>query len=321
MPGDLIAQSVERAAQLMGLVSRLTRSRWARRLYAAVIVLALGILGLTVWRSWERLSEYSWQWSWRSLALSFVGYTLSLITAVSGWSRIMSSLGTGLSFRQHWKVYTFTNIAKRLPSAIWYASGRLLMYEQLGVSKSLTSLSVAIDLVMIIYTGAISTVLLSLLRGRTWQWAEQVWAYVALLLCLVVIVRPQWTIELLSKARQRTGRQPIEARLRLRDTLGWLPVYTATWLAGGLMLYGLIGALYPVGLGQLVEVLYAWALSGVVSTVLTSVLPLSIGPRELTLIALLSQSMPVPVAAAVALLSRAWMGINQLVWFGISCLL
>lgn len=321
MPGDLISQGVERAAQLVGLASRLMRTRWARRLYAAVILLALGILGLTVWRSWERLSEYNWEWNWSSLALSSVAYTLSLLTAVFGWSRIMSGLGTGLSFRQHWKVYTFTNIAKRLPSAIWYASGRLLMCEQLGVPKGITSVSVAIELVMIIYTGAVSTVVLSFLRGQPWKWAEQAWAYVVLLLCLVVIVRPQWTIELLNKARRRMGRKPIEAELRLRDTLGWLPVYAVTWLAGGSMLYGLIGALYPVGLDRFVEVLYAWALSGVVSTLLTSVLPLSIGPRELTLIALLSQSMPMPVAAAVAVLSRAWMGANQLVWFGISWLL
>jgi uncharacterized membrane protein YbhN (UPF0104 family) len=321
MPGDLVAQGLERAAQFVSLGSRLMRTRWAKRLYVAVILLALGILALTAWRSWERLAEYDWQWSWRSLVVSCAGYTLSLITAVLGWGKIMSSLGAKLSFRQHWKVYTFTNIAKRLPSAIWYASGRLLMYEQLGISKSVTSLSVAIELVMIIYTGAVSTVLLSVLRRQTWQWAEQIWAYLALVLFLVVIVRPQWTVELLSQARKRTGRQPIEARLRMRDTLGWLPVYTVTWLAGGLMLYGLVGALYPVGPGRLVEVLYAWALSGVVATVLTSVLPLSIGPRELTLIALLSQSMPMPVAAAVAVLSRAWMGVNQLVWFGISCLL
>lgn len=311
------------ARRLPGLVERglaFARSPWARRSYITIFVLAAAILLWTVARNWQRLSEYDWEWNWASLGYSSAAYTLSLVAAVAGWHSIMCQFGHSLSLIKHWKVYTFTNIAKRLPSGIWYASGRMLMYERMHVPKRVTVLSLAMELLAIIYSGSATAALLSLFFGSGY-WPERIWNWIVLVACLAIAVKPRWMLGLYNRLQAYLGRMPIDVELGWVDIARWVLIYIATWVCGGAMLYWLICAVYSLDMGLMPKVLYAWTLSGVIGTLLTTFLPASIGPRELTLTALLSRLVPLPVAAAIALLSRFWIALNQLVWFGLSWLL
>ncbi len=308
----LIPDIIERAL-------RFSRTPWLRRVSIVVVALALALLLWTGVRNWDKLSEYDWELNWAALGLSSVGYTASLVAAVGGWSIIMRQLGCRVSLVKHWKVYTFTNVAKRLPSALWYASGRVLMYDKMNVSKRITSISLVIEILVIVYTGAVTTALLSLFLG--YSHPGQVWTYVVSAAFLVVIVKPQWTLKVLNKLLVRFGRESIKVALTWRDAVRWMPVYLANWACGGVMLYWLIRSIYALDARFLPEVIYIWTLSGVVATLLTSFLPLSIGPRELTLTALLTQLLPLPVAVTVALGSRVWIALNQFVWFALSWIL
>jgi uncharacterized membrane protein YbhN (UPF0104 family) len=308
-------------SRLLNWADRLSRKSWLRKLYIAITGVALALLLWTAVSNWQRLSQYQWQWQWSALVYSCLGYSGALGTAILGWRSIMRKLGCDLPLRKHWKVYTFTNIAKRLPSAIWYASGRVLMYEQMGTTKRVVSVSLILELVLIIYTGAMSVTVLSLLLGQSWNWSRQLWICAILMLCLVPMLKPLWTLRAFNQLQARLGRARIEVQLTWHDTARWVPSYTLTWIGGGIMLYWMIRAVYPLPHQAVIEVINMWTLSGLVGTLLTTFLPLSIGPRELTLAFLLHGTVPLPVAIAVALLSRVWLGINQLLWFGISWLL
>jgi uncharacterized membrane protein YbhN (UPF0104 family) len=308
------------AGYLTETLDRLANARWVRRAYAVVVLLALLMLAWTAIRNWQRLSAYDWDWDGLALALSVISYNLTLFTTIVGWATIMRRLGSDLSLRKHWRVYTYTNIAKRLPSAIWYASGRMLMYQKMGVPRRITTVALGLEVVMVTYSGALATALLALVVGRAPRWTELVWIYAVLVICLAIVLKPQWMIRLFNTLQRRLNRNPIDVELTWRDLARWAPIYVLTWLSGGLMLYWMTNAIYPLDPSSLLQIVYMWTLSGVVGTLLTTFLPFSIGPREATLTALLSGLVPLPVATTVALLSRVWLGLNQLVWFGLSYL-
>ncbi|MBN1452882.1 MAG: flippase-like domain-containing protein [Anaerolineales bacterium] len=295
-----------------------SKSPWVRKLYMGVVGLALVLLGWAVASSWQQLSEYDWQWQWPALIYSCIGYNGTLLTATLGWRSIMRRLGSNIPLRKHWKVYTFTNIAKRLPSGIWYASGRLLMYEQMGVAKRTVSLALILEMLLITYTGALLASLLVFFLTPPLTWSAQVWIYASFAVCIVLALKPQWLVRAFNYLQGKLGRAPLDIILTWRDLIRWIPFYILTWASGGLMLYWMICAFYSLPSTSVVEIVSIWTISGLIGTLSTTFLPLSIGPRELALTALLQTIIPLPVAAALAIFSRIWLAINQAIWFGIS---
>jgi len=302
-------------------VEQWSKLPWVRWLYAAVIALAIIMLGWSVTHNWETLSSYDWKWNWRALLLALICYCVSLLCAVCGWRDIMHALGVNLSLRKHWKVYTFTNLARRLPTAIWYASGRLLMYEQLKVAKRITSMALIIEVFVTAYAGAISGAIFTSIAGQSVGWTETKWVYLVLFVGIIFVVRPQWALLMFNALQRYLDRSSIDITLNWRDTMRWTGIYTLNWMSGGFMLYWMISILHPVPFRAILGVISMWIVSGVAASIFTTFLPFSFGPRELALTLLLSNLIPPPVAATISVLSRVWLGINQLIWFGISWLL
>ena len=316
--GKTVFDSLSKYLTRIGQWSKLP---WLRWLYAAVMVVALTLLCRSVILNWETLSSYNWKWNWQALIPALSCYCMSLLWAIYGWRDIMYSLGVNIPFRKHWKVYTFTNLARRLPTAIWYASGRLLMYEQLKVAKRITSVALIIEVVVTAYAGAISGAILTSISGQSIGWAETKWIYMVLLVGIIFVVRPQWALKIFNALQRHLNQSLFDITLNWRDMMRWTGIYTLNWLSGGFMLYWMIRILYPVPFQAALGIISMWIVSGVVATIFTTILPFSFGPRELVLTLLLSSLIPPPVAATISVLSRVWLGINQLIWFGISWLL
>jgi len=268
--------------------------------------------------NWEVLSQHTWAWSLDALAWAWVAYNASLLLSVVGWQGIMRSVGVGLSFICHWEVCTFTNIARRLPTAFWYASGRLLMYERLGVAKTATSMALAVEIFITLYAGSMVSILLSLIQNARTGWQERPWLLAILVVGAVLLSRPQAIMAWLNRTMVRLGWSSVEMHLRRYDVFPRSCVLVLNWISGGVMLYFLIRGLYQVQALDIVGVVYMWTVSGVVAIALTTLFPVSFGPREVTLTVMLSSVVPAPVAAALAILSRVWLGLNQLLWFGLS---
>ena len=75
------------------------------------------------------------------------------------------------------------------------------------------------------------------------------------------------------------------------------------WIAGGLMVAEIVSAFRPLASSEIIYVTGAWALSGAAG-LMTFFLPSTFGVPELTLAALLSTMMPLPMAGFITIITK-----------------
>jgi hypothetical protein len=195
--------------------------------------------------------------------------------------------------------------ARRLPGTVWYVGGRVMLYEQWGVSKTTVLIVSGVELVL--------TVVASVIVGLVCvPFGMALSNRIALLLIAgatagLVALHP-FGLSLLMRAIGR----PLQRPVQFKETLTWLVAYLATWVLGGLMLSQVVMAFQPLELSGLLFVIGAWAISGAAGY-LTFLLPSGLGATELALTILLSQLMPLPLATIVAILMRILTTLFELV--------
>jgi hypothetical protein len=143
------------------------------------------------------------------------------------------------------------------------------------------------------------------------------WLWLGLAPLLVVMVQPSLLIRAVNAVLVRLGRARLEVRVRRQDSLLWVALYAANWVAGGLSLYFLTLAIHPLPAAALFDVVGIVALSGVLSLIAFFV-PGGWGIREVSLTLALRPYLPLPLALAVPLLFRLWLIVGEIFWVGVS---
>lgn len=273
-----------------------------------VIALSFGYLIYILARNWSELASYEWQIDYSQAALVFVSYSLTLALAVVGWGLVMGRLTSVRDPRKHLKYYIYTNLLRRLPAPLLYLFGRVYLYEQEGIAKSVVVTISFLEWILIVLSGIVVYILIQpfLLLPSAWR---SPWFLVGVLVASVLLLRPRTIRAILHLFNP--GELPMS--FGYRDVLVWLVVYGLVWVGGGLMLYATINSLYVLPLVHLPTVIGAWILSGLVTT-LVFVTSAGLGLKEITLGFLLSYVMPSPLAIIVALLMRVCLTLFEIIW-------
>lgn len=303
-----IRPSMQRVrAALAAALAWLSRPVVRRAITAGLTLLALASMLLLLANNWETLR--AWQWHVRPLplVLSFGAYSVALFLAILAWSQIMNALGTPIHWRLHARIYCVSNLARRLPGVLWHVTGRLLLYQECQASSAVVSVASALELVLM----GLAALLVGLL---TWPGAGRFsvmrgWAGVASALGLAA-AHPRVLNGLLQKLGTDASARP---PLRFRQVLTWVALYGLVWAVGGTVLYAVVATVYDLPIELMPRVVGAWSLSGIVS-VLTAVLPVGLGLRELTLSLMLAQFLPQGVAVVAAIAARLLLTFYELVW-------
>ena len=128
-----------------------------------------------------------------------------------------------------------------------------------------------------------------------------------------MVVRPMLPVRGVNWLLRRMRKTPLGIFMRPPIVLLVLTIYAAVWLSGGVVLFFLIRAIYPIEWTALPFVIQAWTLSGLASYI-AFFAPTSLGIRELTLAAMLSLVIPLSVAIVIVILIRLWLMGNELLW-------
>jgi hypothetical protein len=296
-----------------------SKNRWAQRgLGLLVVGFPLLLLGLIIVGNWGQLTSYAWHLRPLPLVLSLALYVAGVGLGVLEWSLIMGRLAGVHSLRKNAKIYSYSTLAKRLPGTYWYVAGRMLLYDEEGVARATTAAGAVLELASTILSGLL-VYLLSLpfclstyLAGLPSIWRS---GYLGLLIAIlgVVFLRPALVSTVLSRLARFLGKQEVSVTFGARDTLTWLTLHSVAWVVGGVVLYLLITALQPFPWTALPAAINMTAAAGLVGLV-AFIFPSGLGIKELTLAYLLSFYVPLPVAAALALLFRFWVIGGDLLW-------
>lgn len=284
-------------------------SRVRRAITVALTLVAVASMAALLRANWDTLRAFEWHIRPIPLLLSFLAYSITLAFAILAWGSIMISLGTSVPWREHVRIYSVSNLARRLPGVLWHVVGRIALYDHEKAGPAAISVGSALEIVLMTLSG----IALALMTWPTMT-TEQVQPALivgGLLLGLALIHPRVLSIPL------RWVRVPREAalrpRLRYRQTLGWLILYGGSWLAGGIIVYAVIATIYPLSFAQLLPTIGAWSLSGMVSMV-AAFLPVGLGLRELALGLLLSSFLPDGLGIVVAIAIRLLLTFYEVLW-------
>jgi hypothetical protein len=279
----------------------------------AILLLILGFLAYAVYANWAELKQYEWTLDYRYLLLAGGLYGICFLSVMLGWHRVVTSLGGTKSLRVNARIYCYSSLPKRIPGVVWYIASRVHLYRQEGVSGSVTMLATGLETALLIVSGLL-VYLGSLLFRVSTRSAENLSPLVAALLLvpLLVLLHPAVFNRAVAFLLRKLRRE-VEVSLTGRQSAGLVLLYVPAWILGGLDLYLLANAIYPVSLAHLPAVIGAWAASGAVS-LLASFLIQGMGVTEITLAVLLSNFLPAPVAIVISIFFRILLTVGEVVW-------
>jgi len=291
-------------------------ARWRARLQAVAglgrwlvgtgLAVALLLLVVFLYRnrvvlwSYVRAADYGW------LAISFVWYTFDLGLAGLAWGWVMRGLTGEGDWRKHFVIYCVSNVGRRLPGTFWYVAGRAVLYQAQGISAEVVSLASGLEYILLT-----AAAILIVLAGLPFDARFEPILIAPMMLGLIVAlgcIHPKFI-----RFTLRLWRKDVPESLRYRETLIWVIWYIGVWAGGGVLLYSVVRAFYPLPLADLPFVISTWAAAGVAASVVF-LTPSGFGVTELSLSLLLSAVLPVTLAVGLAVFLRLLVTFYELVW-------
>jgi len=285
----------------------------------AIIAVVCFFVARAVWQEWPQVRAYPWH-----IQPAYAGLALLLLIARGpiicfGWRLILRNLGYPLPWPTAIRIYFYSGLAKYMPGSLWYAVGRVVLAEQAGVPKMITSVSIAIETALVTVSAIVVGALALTARPDTPWWP------LALVLAglLVFLAWPRPWFALMNRGLRMLGRTPVTIRITGRQLLLLLPPFALSWVAYGFISFFWTAALYP----QLPW--SAWpAITGLYTAswvigFLSLLVPNGWGVREVLLIAGLTKvlGLPLVVATGAAILSRLGSIFAEAAWASIAWLL
>jgi len=294
-------------------------SRWSRILVALVVGASLLVLLYGLITNWHELASYHWEIAYWPIPVALLLYGVAVALAATIWGSIVRRLGG----RSHWahdlRIYCTSSLAKRLPTPLWFVMGRVYLYEELGVSKAISSLATVVEGVLVLFSGLVTLLAFIPLSGSSALLGRYTWVIIALAAaCLVLVLRPQSLRSVVNWLARRLGHgQAIVDDLDYQHMLLWTGMYSIVWILGGMILYLLVRIVHHLPIQYLPAVIGIWVSGGVVSHV-AIVLPGGLGIKELTMAVMLSALVPMPIAIIISIVARLWFALNELLWLLLS---
>src|SRR5690606_34632073 len=115
-----------------------------------LVVLVVGLvsaayLSWTAASNWSALAEYSWRFDLAPLAGAGVAYAVAFAAGVVSWNLILRRVGFHGDLFGNARVYCLSALMKHLPGGLWYVLGRVYLYEQRGITRTITVQSTAYE--------------------------------------------------------------------------------------------------------------------------------------------------------------------------------
>lgn len=278
----------------------------------AIAALLFGVIAYSLFKSWRQIDLSEFELDATYLFASLVPHAAGMALAALSWGLIVRRLDSGSSLLKSAKIYYYTNVPKNLPGTVWYILGRVYLHEKEGLPKTVTSVAVALETILILLASALVYMVCLMLQPGS---AVVDWWYILLLLLAgAVLLHPtvfnrgvNWVLRKLGQAGAAS------VSLQFRDIGLWMVLYVVVIAIGGAALFLLVNAVYPAAVGTFPLITRAWAISVILSS-LVFWLPGHLGIRDGILVVALNSFLPISAALVIALLWRVWMAIDELLW-------
>ncbi len=298
------ARSVRSAGAAGAGIGARIDPRWQRLIRLGFLALAVGLGGLAVLSRWEQVKASLGELGLGALGFSFAVAITGSAASMLVWRALLADLGSDLPVRPAAKVFFVGQLGKYVPGAIWPMVAQMELGRRLGLPRRRSAAAFVLTM-LVVFASALFVASAALpLLGRD-ETAGYRWLLVLTPL-IAGLLHPRVINRLLGLFFRLLRREPLERPLSGRGVIrafGWALV---AWACFGLHIAVLVTELdvpvaraLPLAIGAFA---IAWCAGPVVM-----IAPAGAGVRELALVALLAPVLDPAGALVVALASRLFL--------------
>jgi glycosyltransferase 2 family protein len=290
------------------------RSRWRT---AMVAVTVLTFFGIALAARWRDVTARKWEPDPGFLALATVLLTVSYAMVAALWAvALRRAAGVGLA--RGARIWFAANLARYVPGNVWSFVGAVELARREGAPRRTTLAVMALAQLLSVGTALLVGLPVLIAGEARLGWAAALGGLaVGLAGVLAVALRHRLAALL---RRRYPEVEPGDLAPSPRAAALLAAGYAAYWVVTGLAFAALVRSLHPLAAADVPLAVAAYAAAYAIGF-LALVTPAGLGVREGVLTVALAQIMPVGAALAVALLSRLWMMLVELLGAGLAHLL
>ncbi len=222
------------------------------------------------------------------------------------WQQIVVAAGQPISERLGVNIYIRTILAKYLPGSVWNYVGRAVLAEQAGLPQRHIWIATAYELILAISVG-LTLSLWYVSSPASDRLLSPAFKAVALGLWFVSVlfISPSVFNRFIRHIAKRLRRPDFDLNLPFwKSVLFWVATLLA-WLMIGVAFSCFVSSIVFVDVSSWPSLIVIWSLATIVS-MLAIMFPQGIGIKEGFLTILLSTIVPSGIAVMIALASRVW---------------
>jgi len=284
--------------------------RWRLAIQAGLVLVVLYFWGQAVYANWSQVGQVAWQADVRLLLASAALALVHLPITALIWREALRFLGLPVPRRWSVKTYLLAQLGRYVPGGIWDVAGRMVLSSDRGLPKGPVSVSILVEMVLGVVTGAM-IFLFSLLFWDRALPPEALYVAVGFVLVGLLVLHPALLGPVLSLAARLLRRDTVPLPLRYSQVLLLAAYHLLARLVIGLAFFLFAAALVPLD-WHLMPVFAGIFVAAWVMGFVVVFAPQGLGVREGVMVFLLSFYMPVAAASVIAMAFRLWLSLRDL---------
>jgi hypothetical protein len=285
-----------------------------RYMFFVILLVSIGFIALALITNWNEFSSQEINFDYRYIILAVIIYPAGMLPTAFSWHTLLRTIGIRLPFRTNLRIFSLSALPRHIPGFVWYISSRSLLYKEENIGAGRIVTASAADIILLALTGFLSALMLLVSGIGISQEISTVrtGALIALPILLLLIISIPLVNRLLPYFLQRRGVSEIPQIHQGYLVITLLVMFIA-WAGGGLILFVLSQAIYPLSWSFYPAMIGAWGAAGAVSLTIGIGIQ-GLGIREITLSAILSLIMPPVIAIILAVVFRLVLTAGEFLW-------
>jgi len=282
-----------------------------------IILCAFFFLGRHVYLHADEIMRFEWRIDYPMLAFSILFLSFLLLLQAFGWYMILKALNISVNIWLCIKIYTITQLGRYIPGKVMLLVGRVLMSEQMGISKTLTSVSVLFEALLFTAGAFFGIGILYAMAHRIHLVGFNGWIIGGGLIAGMVLLYPpvsRWVMARLYFFKFKDSVPDICFSFRFHK-MGMICVYyTVLWILIGLSFYLVVRSITGSALNPdlFADTACIYLVSWMIGF-LSIVAPGGMGVRETVMAIMFQQILPIYLVSAVSILARVWATAAELI--------
>lgn len=270
-----------------------------------IIIVAFYFIFQNIFVSWGEIRSTFWQLNIYLIILSYLLLFPSLFLYVYAWQLIIKEIEQEkkIGFFSACGIITVSNLGKYVPGKIWFALSRLDLAKRFGFEEKKVFLSILLESFYLLL-GALFYFIFFLKKY-----------YFFLILFLFVFIAPKIFKGFFNLVLKMLKKEKIDFSFSLKKSFLIFLLDILVWFFQGSAFSLLVKAIYfKINFAHFLSLIGIYSLSWMLGF-LVLIAPGGLGVREGSMMIFLKNILPVGLASLLAIISRIWLIIHELLNF------